>query len=132
MWTDGYLGQFKNVRAWYFLSRYFHLTTSIGNTSGCSLIWNFFATGHGKGEVDGAGALLKKEIFKKHIKLKGNKIQNVAEVVAFLKFEVNKYHVAHPNAQQHINKFFYEVKIGDIDRNKSFEYETMKGSRAKH
>jgi hypothetical protein len=120
------------VRAWYFLSRYFHLTTSIGNTSGCSLIWNFFATGHGKGEVDGAGALLKKEIFKKHIKLKGNKIQNVAEVVAFLKFEVNKYHVAHPNAQQHINKFFYEVKIGDIDRNKSFEYETMKGSRAKH
>jgi hypothetical protein len=52
--------------------------------------------------------------------------------MAFLKFETNKYHVAHPNAQQHINKFFHEVKVADIDRSKSFECETMKGNKAKH
>jgi hypothetical protein len=28
------------------------------------LVWNFFATGHGKGEVDGAETLLKQEIKK--------------------------------------------------------------------
>jgi hypothetical protein len=25
------------------------------------MIWNYFSNGHGKGEVDGAGALLKRE-----------------------------------------------------------------------
>jgi hypothetical protein len=35
---------------------------------GCQMIWNYFSTGHGKGEVDGASALLKREIRKKQIK----------------------------------------------------------------
>jgi len=26
------------------------------------MVWNFFAIGHGKGEVDEVGALLKKEV----------------------------------------------------------------------
>jgi hypothetical protein len=82
--------------------------------------------------VDGVGALLKKEIQKEKIKSMSRKIQNVVEVVAFLKSKANKYHVAHLNVGQHINKFFHEVKVGNIDRNKSFECETMKGSRVKH
>jgi hypothetical protein len=28
------------------------------------MVWSFFATGHGKGEVDGAGDLLKREVRK--------------------------------------------------------------------
>jgi hypothetical protein len=28
-------------------------------TSGCQMTWNYFASNHDKGEVDGAGALLK-------------------------------------------------------------------------
>jgi hypothetical protein len=28
------------------------------------MIWNYFSIGHGKGEVDGANALLKREIRK--------------------------------------------------------------------
>ncbi len=43
------------------------------------MIWNFFATGHGKGEVDGYGALLKRE--GKEIKPLGQKLQNAREVV---------------------------------------------------
>jgi hypothetical protein len=31
----------------------------------------FFSTGHGKGEVDGSGALLKRELKKKQIKFHG-------------------------------------------------------------
>jgi len=83
-------------------------------------------------EVDAIGALLKREIWKKQIKPRGKKIQNAAEVVAFLKSKAKVYHVAHPNARQHINKFFHEVDVGNIDRNKKFECETMKGSKAKH
>jgi hypothetical protein len=72
---------------------------------------------------------LKREIWKEQIKPKGRKIQNVAKVMAFLKFEVNKYHAAHMNTQ---NKFFHEVRVRDIDRSKSFECETVKGNKAKH
>ncbi len=51
--------------------------------------------------------------------------------MAFLKSKTNKYHATHPNVQQHINKFFHEVKVGDIDRSKNFECETMKDNMAK-
>jgi hypothetical protein len=33
------------------------------------MIWNYFSTGHGKGEVDGVRALWKREIQKEQIKL---------------------------------------------------------------
>jgi hypothetical protein len=35
---------------------------------GVNMCWNYFASGHGKGEVDGVGTLLKWEIHKKYIK----------------------------------------------------------------
>jgi hypothetical protein len=41
---------------------------------GCEVIWSFFATSHGKCEVDCVGALLKREIKKKKIKLQGKKL----------------------------------------------------------
>jgi hypothetical protein len=31
---------------------------------GCEMVWNFFATSHGKGEIDGARVLLKREVGK--------------------------------------------------------------------
>jgi hypothetical protein len=49
------------------------------------MLWNFFATCHGKGEVDGARALFKREAKKEQLKSKGQKIQNVIKVVAFWK-----------------------------------------------
>jgi hypothetical protein len=32
------------------------------------MLWNYFAIGHGKGEVDGVSALLKRELRKEQIK----------------------------------------------------------------
>lgn len=49
------------------------------------------------------------------MKPRGQKIQNVAKIVAFLKAESNKYHVAHPRARCHVNKYFHLVKVGDVD-----------------
>ncbi len=63
------------------------------------MIWNFFAKGHGKGEVDKVGALLKCEVNKKQIKPNGRNFHNVVEVIAFFKSEANKYHATYPNVR---------------------------------
>jgi predicted acetyltransferase len=88
--------------------------------------------GHGKGEVDGVGALLKCEVRKEQIKPMMRNFQNVVEAITFLKFEANKYHVAYPNVRHRINKLFHEVKVGDIYRTRPWDYSTMKSSRSKH
>ncbi len=59
VWSKKCSGQFKSTRIWYFVSQYLSLTTSNDFPNGYEMIWNFFAMGHVKGEVDGAGALLK-------------------------------------------------------------------------
>jgi hypothetical protein len=79
------------------------------------MTWNFFATGHGKGEVDGAGALFKREVCLEQIKPQGLKLQNTTEVVAFLRAETNKFHGAYPGARQHIRKHFWEIEVEAID-----------------
>jgi len=43
---------------------------------GCQMSCNYFASGHGKGEVDGASALLKRELFKEQLKPNGRQLQN--------------------------------------------------------
>jgi hypothetical protein len=95
-------------------------------------VWNFFVTRHGKGEVDDAHVLLKHEVKKEQIELGGRKIKNVANVVAYLQVESNKYHVASSNVKKHTNKFFHEVKVGDVNRSRPCECETMHGSRSMH
>jgi hypothetical protein len=47
------------------------------------MCWNYFANGHGKGEVDGASGLLKCEIHKEQIKPHACKLQNAKDVVTF-------------------------------------------------
>jgi hypothetical protein len=74
VWSNGCNGQFKPIKALYFVFRYPSLTISNDLLIGCEMIWNFFATSHGKGEVDGARTLLRKEVKKEHIKLQGKKL----------------------------------------------------------
>jgi hypothetical protein len=76
------------------------------------MTWNFFAMGHGNGEVDGAGALFKREVCKEQIKPSGLKLQNTTEVVAFLRTKTNKFHAGSPGARQYIRKHFWEIQVG--------------------
>jgi hypothetical protein len=70
------------------------------------MTWNFFASSHGKGEVDGVGTLCKWEILQEWVKLNGLKLQNVREVVLYLKAKAEKHHASHNNAKRIANKFF--------------------------
>jgi hypothetical protein len=60
------------------------------------------------------------------------KIQNVHEVVSYLKAESNKYHASHLGVRRVVNKYFWEEKEGDIDRIKVHDCATMKGSHKAH
>jgi hypothetical protein len=71
VWSDECAGQFKSARSWLFLGRYHNLTMCDQCPTGCQVVWNYFATGHGKGEVDGVVALMKRELRKEQIKLGG-------------------------------------------------------------
>jgi hypothetical protein len=72
VWSDGCNGQFKSIRTWYFVFRYLSLTNFDDLLIGCEMInWNCFATNRGKCEVDGIGALLKREVMKEQIKPQG-------------------------------------------------------------
>lgn len=55
VWSDGAASQFKAKRPFYFVGRYAGLT-------GKFMVWNFFGSGHGKGEHDGAGAVVKRAL----------------------------------------------------------------------
>jgi hypothetical protein len=74
VWSDGCSSQFKSSRAWYFVARYPSQTRSPVLPHGCQMTWNYYATGHGKGEVDGAGALFKREVHKEQIKPNATKL----------------------------------------------------------
>lgn len=132
VWSDGCSAQFKSATCWYHLGRYHNYTASPQLPGGCQLAWNYFATGHGKGEVDGAGALLKRELRKEQMKPNAMKIQNAADAVAYLKHSANKYHASHPNARKIINKHFWEIKKCDIDRSRVVDACTVKGSLKAH
>ncbi len=47
------------------------------------MCWNYFASDHGKGRVDGECTLLKCEIHKNQIKAQAIKLQNAHDVVTF-------------------------------------------------
>ena len=61
IWYDGCEGQFKNpyVFQWLCIIHKRHKVTHI---------WNYFETGHGKGEHDGVGACIKTALCRKEMK----------------------------------------------------------------
>jgi hypothetical protein len=42
-------------------------------------------------------------------------------VVAYLKEEATRQHVAHPNASRNVLKYFWEVKKEDVDKTNLYE-----------
>jgi hypothetical protein len=135
VWSDEYSGQFKSARAWYFIARYPYLIADASFRDGCQMCWNYFASGHGKGEVDGAGALLKREICKEEMDCDGRKLQNAAEIVQFLKEQSSRVHVGPRGARFETRKFFWEIPKagpGSMDRRDTKQAERIPWSMANH
>ena len=96
VWSDGCSTQFKEAECWYHIAPQYHnYTASIELPNGCQMIWDYFSSRHGKGEVDGVGALFKQELSKEQIKPDVRRIQSTGDAVEYLKAEANKFHVVH-------------------------------------
>jgi hypothetical protein len=65
IWSDGCSSQFKSSRAWFFVGRYPSLTSCAALLSCSQMTWNFFASGHGKGEMDVVRTFCKQKICKR-------------------------------------------------------------------
>jgi hypothetical protein len=132
VWSDGAASQFKSARAWYFVARYPSLTCFAGLPQGCNLTWNFFASGHGKGEVDGVSALCKREIRTEQMKPNAQRLQDAKDVVAYLKSRSCRNHAACPGARKVVNKHFWLVGATDVVRSRVPNVTTIPGSRSVH
>jgi hypothetical protein len=132
VWSHGCSGQFKFARCWYFLLWYHNMTICEQHLFGCQMVWNYFYSGHGKGEVDGARALLKREVHKKQIKPNARWLQSTSDVVTFLWKESTKQHATHPNARRTTHKYLWEVKKDDVDRHHLFECHIIHGNCKAH
>ncbi|MCO5599393.1 hypothetical protein L7F22_053495 [Adiantum nelumboides] len=87
------------------------------------MLWNFFGTGHGKGEHDGAGAVIKRALTAEQLDANGAKLQNAHDVVEWLTWKM---------ANDGKQSLFVEVKINDVDRSNAYTCQTVKGTRSTH
>ena len=53
-------------------------------TSGCKMLWNYYGTGHGKGEWDGVGAVVKRALKSEHLLNPHRRLQSAEDCVQFL------------------------------------------------
>jgi hypothetical protein len=130
VWSDDCSAQFKAAKCWYHLGRYHSYIVCPQLPNGCEISWNYFAPGHGKGEVDGVGALLKRQLRLEQIKPNAEKIQNATDAVVFLQREANKFHAGPSSSRRTTSKHFWLVRKEDVDRSQPFDCSTVHGSRS--
>jgi hypothetical protein len=97
--------------------------------------WNYFGSGHGKGEVDGAGALLKWEIRNEQLKPNGRKLQDGAEIVQFLRDQSRRAHARPANARCQAQIFFWLIPKsgpGSVDRVDHRQADRVLGNMSRH
>ena len=78
MWSNVVVSQLKGARPFYFVK---HLCKLMG----IKMTLSFFGFGHGKGEHDGAGAVLKRCLTYEKLKSDGVVLRKAIDVVQFLK-----------------------------------------------
>ena len=127
VWSDGCAGQFKGARPMYFVSRY------PGLTGGCVMSWNFFGTGHGKGEWDGAGAVVKRALRTEQLHNPWRQLQDAADAVDFLKEKMEGLVESSVAGNRIVSyRYFHLIKPDDVDRQHLHGCETISGSRKLH
>ena len=88
--------------------------------------WNFFSSGHGKGEHDGAGAVIKRSLTHEQLKQHSIRLNCAAKVVSFLRMHLSTGATAMYDKQKR------EVKIGKVQQSYQWDCKPFKGSREMH
>ena len=91
------------------------------------MMWNFFASSHGKGEHDGAGAVIKRALTYEQLKPNGWQLKCAKDVVDFLIHKFNE----EPNHDRP-NRIFWEIQLGTVPRDKAWDCKGVKGSHSLH
>lgn len=126
VWSDGAASQFKAKRPFYFVARY-------GTLTGLKMTWNFSGSGHGKGEHDGAGAVIKRHLTHEQLKPDCIKLQCAADVVPFLRETMSDGAIAtYASKVRPVTRVFWEVKVGDVDRSNRWDCKAVEGARGLH
>ena len=119
VWSDGAASQFKAKRPFYFVGRYPGLT-------GMNMIWNFFESGHGKGEHDGAGAVVKRALTHEQLKPDGAELKCAKDVVKFLCEALST------NKGGEVSRVFWEVPLHEVNREQLWDCKGISQTRACH
>ena len=82
--------------------------------------WNYFGSGHGKGEHDGAGAVINRALTMEQLDNKGVKLQNAHDVVEWLTWKIS---------DDGKNRLFIEVGANEVDRSRPYGCKTVKGTQ---
>ncbi|CAM6081914.1 unnamed protein product [Calypogeia fissa] len=126
VWSDGAASQFKSCRPFYYVSRYYH-------HFGARMKWFFHASGHGKGVADGLGGHIKQGIQREQLKgIQGAKLDNAHDVVKFCEDKFALGQEKEYGDVQLVRRLFWEIPLGDVNRNKKWDCDPIKGSRKLH
>lgn len=127
VYSDGCSSQFKCATAMYFVARYPSLT------GGCLMRWNFFESAHGKGEWDGAGAVVKRALRAEQIQNPSRPLQNADQVVEFLKENYSTRVASSYNQcrSNFISRVFWNIGEFEVDhRDSNIKCRTLPGSKS--
>lgn len=91
------------------------------------MTWNFFASGHGKGEHDGAGAVIKRTLTHEQLKPDAWPMKCASDVVSFL-----KQRFGGELGQVGVNRVFWEIKTDEVPRETQWNCKKVPGSRSLH
>ena len=91
------------------------------------MVWSFFASGHGKGEHDGARAVDKRALTHEQLKPDAWPMKCARDVINFLQQKFND-----GDSQTGVIRIFWEIKPTDVPRDKEWGCKRVNGSRSLH
>ena len=126
VWSDGAASQFKAKRPFYFVARY-------GTLTSLKMTHHFSGSGHGKGEHDGAGAVIKRHLTQEQLKPDCVKLQCASDVVPFLRQTMsNGARATYSSQVRPVTRMFWEVKERDVDRSQRWDCKPVPNARGLH
>ena len=132
VFSDGCSSQFKCAKNLYFVARYPSLTRTSDLDLGCTMQWNWFGSGHGKGRWDGVGAHVKQALRAEQVKPQGLKLHCASDVVHFLRIHMTREYAGYRGARRLVSRHFYDVSEVAVNLMPSFNARTVDGTRSFH